>query len=113
MMPEPWLASRPSVPINGLKDSIVIDLYSAALVRGHRTAQRHCAAPLRAPRNSLVLQPLPRKQLLVETELTHVRHAHGIEDPIEVIDFVLHHAGVEAADAPIDSAALLVNAAVM
>src|ERR1039458_7402869 len=105
MMPERWLASRPGVPINGLK--AIFRICSAGSRPSHSAAP--LCAPRRAPRNSLVLQPLPRTHRLEETELPHVRQEQGIADPIEVIDFVLHHAGVEAADAPIYSAALLVN----
>jgi hypothetical protein len=64
------------------------------------------------PRNSIVLQSLPREKLLAEAELAHVGHPHGVEDAIEMIDFMLHDAGMKAADATIDVASLLIDAAV-
>src|SRR5262250_2626056 len=43
---------------------------------------------------------------LHEHELGKVGHAHGIEDPIEVIAFVLYHPGMKAACLALDGAAL-------
>src|SRR5215471_5398332 len=43
---------------------------------------------------------------LHEHEPGKVRHAHGIEDPVEMIAFVLHHPGMKAACLALDRAAL-------
>src|SRR5450759_2240091 len=49
-----------------------------------------------------VLHFSPRKQFFVVAELRHVPDAHRIQNPIEMIAFVLYHAGIESANGAVD-----------
>ena len=45
---------------------------------------------------------LSRKQGVGETEIAQVADPHRIQDAVQVIDLVLHHAGMETAHAAVD-----------
>src|SRR5205085_2791062 len=61
---------------------------------------------------SVIGDVLPWEELCGEAEAAHVGHAHGIQDAIEVVDLVLHHAGVEPFGHAVDGLAVLVEAGV-
>ena len=61
---------------------------------------------------SVVARVLTGKQHVLEPEAAHVAHAHGIEDAVEVIDFVLYDARMEAIHGAIDGLAEVVEAAI-
>ena len=48
-------------------------------------------------------------QRVLKAELAHIVHAHGIEDAIEVIAFVLHHTGMEAIGLPFNDVPIFIN----
>ena len=70
---------------------------------------------LRAPRRPTNprRQVSAREQLFVETELRQVADAHWVEDAVEVVDLVLHHAGMEALHGSFEPLAVLVEARVL
>src|SRR5258708_37223741 len=60
----------------------------------------------------VVLQDFPGKQRVIEAELREVANSPRIQNPVQMIDFVLHHAGVKVPDAAIDQRSCSVEAAV-
>src|SRR5512146_2230871 len=54
-----------------------------------------------APLSLLFHHRVARKQDVRKAEGTKVGHPHWIENSVQVIAFVLHHASVETIDAPI------------
>src|ERR1700722_20311807 len=67
-----------------------------------------CAGPL----ESVVPELLSRKQGVGEAELAHIADSARVENPIQVIHLVLHHARVEIAHRAVDGPALRVDAGV-
>src|SRR5689334_20950907 len=69
---------------------------------------RLTGAPVSCSIVSVIGDVLPGEELGGEAEAAHVGHAHGIQDAIEVVDLVLHDAGVEAFGHAVDRLARLV-----
>src|SRR3954466_6274419 len=60
----------------------------------------------------LIYLRLPRKHHLMETKIAHVLNAHRVEHAVQMIAFVLHHASVKVAHAPVDRQSVLIVAAI-
>src|SRR5512138_933485 len=61
---------------------------------------------------SIVDEFLSGEQGLGEAEIPEIADAHRIQDPEEVIDFVLHDARMEPADGAVDRFAVLIETAI-
>src|SRR6516164_11294148 len=55
----------------------------------------------------------PCGECILEPEVTHVTHPLREQDAVEMIDLVLHHAGMKAFHGALDGRAVLIEAAVV
>ena len=55
---------------------------------------------------------LPREQRLIEAEFREIADPHRVEDAVEVVALVLHHARVKSLDRALEAVAVLVKAGV-